>query len=171
VVQLGHHSYNPSKDCDPQLLAPHLAALGATSCGPNTWHWSDVQLAPAKPFTLLRPDHRTVEAGSAATPLVFASPAPADARLQFTAVGERVEVSTDGGTTWQPAQKQATGAQDVRGGDHFVSYWTPVPKGSTTVMVRAQDWWGGPWLARDLSIWATSSPSATAAGAPLAGVA
>ena len=47
VVQLGHHSYNPEKDCNYD-----------GTCGPNTWHWDNVSITPAVPFTILRADQR-----------------------------------------------------------------------------------------------------------------
>ncbi len=150
VVQLGDHSYNPLKEC--QLH---------TGCGPNTWHWGNVRVSPAVPFTILRADRRMVDASTAGQPLSFPAPAPADSRLRFAAVGKQVEVSFDGGRSWAPAQEQAQ-KPGVREGNAelFDSYWTPAPEGATQVLVRAQDWASdGPWEAQDVSIWSSTAPA------------
>jgi hypothetical protein len=42
VVQLGHHSYSPWK-----------GNCLSGGCGPNTWHWDNLSLEPAVPFTIL----------------------------------------------------------------------------------------------------------------------
>lgn len=39
VVQIGHHSYNPTKD---------------NSGTPGTWHWDNVIISPSKPFSITR---------------------------------------------------------------------------------------------------------------------
>lgn len=135
VVQFGHHSYNPTKDC--------------TGCAPNTWHWDNIELAPAMPFTMLRADRRSVDAAS---PVVrFGAPAPDGAHLRFAGIGNALEVSFDNGKTWTPAQRQAQPRQVE---EHFSSYWTPIPSGTQQVLFRGQDWWGGPWTVRDSSVWA-----------------
>src|SRR5207302_8424505 len=54
VVQLGHHSYNPDKACD----------FNGT-CGPNTWHWDNVSISAAVPFTILRATPRAVDSAAA----------------------------------------------------------------------------------------------------------
>jgi hypothetical protein len=90
VVQFGHHSYDPTRNCP--------------TCGPNTWHWDNVSLSSAIPFTMLRADRRSVDPDTDPA-LHFPGPAPAHARLRFAAVGRQVAVSTDGGATWQPAQR------------------------------------------------------------------
>jgi hypothetical protein len=46
LVHLGHYSYNPEKDENPKC--------GPGGCGPNTWHWDNVSLNPAAPFTIER---------------------------------------------------------------------------------------------------------------------
>src|SRR5712692_1146936 len=75
VVQLGHHSYQPTRNC--------------ADCGPNTWHWDNVAISSAVPFTMLRADRRYVD--SATEPaLRFPAPAPEDARLRFAAVGRDI---------------------------------------------------------------------------------
>jgi hypothetical protein len=143
VVQLGHHSYNPEKDC-------------TSPCAPNTWHWDNVQIQPAIPFTMVNGDVRAV--GSDLGDLVVLSaPAPAGAHLRFAGIGTDLEVSFDGGATWELAQTQAHSVDFVE--DHFRSYWTPIPVGVTEVRFRGDDWWGGPWRARDISVWALKESS------------
>ena len=160
VVQLGHHSYNPRKDCEVERMAPH----GLTACGPNTWHWNNVELSPAKPITITRAQSREV-GGAAAAPtprgsaaeLTFPRPAPAGAHLRFAGIGNALEVSLDGGATWQAPQLQGQSKAPVD--DHFKSYWLPVPSGTSRILVRGQAWWGGEWLVRDATVW---SPQGTA---------
>jgi hypothetical protein len=136
VVQFGHHSYNPMKNCD--------------ACRPNTWHWDNVIIEPAVPFTILPADRRYLD--SQTGPLIaFRAPAPAGAHLRFAGIGENLEVSFNFGKTWQPAQLQA---QEETADEHFKSYWTPIPAGVSLVQIRGENWWGGDWHVRDISIWA-----------------
>jgi hypothetical protein len=141
VVQLGHHSYTPTKDCWTE-----------TDCAPNTWHWDNVGLSPAVPFTMVHAEQRRLDE-RATGPVTFGRPAPADARLRFLAVsGKPVEVSLDGGATWTPATPQAAPAP--RDG-HARSYWHPVPAGTTQVWLRGSGgYWGDRWLVRDAALWA-----------------
>ena len=50
VVQLNQRTYNPNKACDFD-----------GTCGPNTWHWDNVSVSPAAPFTILRASRRFVD--------------------------------------------------------------------------------------------------------------
>jgi hypothetical protein len=145
VVQFGHHSYNPMKDC--------------ATCYPNTWHWDNVTISPAVPFTILAANRRYVQPDT--NVVTFAEPAPADSHLRFSGIGENLELSFNGGSTWQPAQIQA---QEEYHSDHFRTYWTPIPAGTTSVHFRGQAWYGGDWHARDISIWSRTLPN----GAPQA---
>ncbi len=139
VVQLGHHSYNPSKDC----------SFNGT-CGPNTWHWDNVSISPAAPFTMVHADKRSVSTNGST--ITLQSPAPQNAHLRFAALG-KVEVSFNGGSTWQAAQRQQ---QQMAAAEHMSSYWTPIPSGTTTVQFRfsPDSWYGGPYRAQDFSVWA-----------------
>ncbi|MGE5594538.1 MAG: hypothetical protein ACM3S1_00735 [Hyphomicrobiales bacterium] len=135
VVQFGHHSYNPKK-CDGD-------------CQPNTWHWDNISISNAVPFTIIRADSREAHDGETVT---FRQPAPANAYLRFAGIGA-VSVSFDGGATWQKAQRAN---EEVHHEDHFASYRTPIPEGTTSVVFKFadDDWYSGPFLARDISIWA-----------------
>jgi hypothetical protein len=136
VVQFGHHSYNPLKDCP-------------LTCAANTWHWDNVEIDPAVPFTIIRADRRFVDPTQPAA-LSFPQPAPADSHLRFSGIGNNLEISTDGGATWSAAVLQA---QEEYHGDHFRTYWTPIAAGTDSVMIRGSNWYGGKWMVRDISIW------------------
>lgn len=140
VVQFGHHSYNPKKDC--------------TNCGPSTWHWDNVKILPAIPFTMIPAQQRAADENRG-TQVTFDSPAPQDAYLRFAGIGNNLEVSFDGGRTWKKAVKQA---QEMEDEGHFSSYWMPIPEGTKAVRFRGQPWWGGHWHVRDLSIWSRQIP-------------
>jgi len=147
IVQFGHHSYTPTKDCGPG------------PCAPNTWHWDNVSIAPAVPFTIVPGDVRWLsdERGNA---LTFAEPAPPDSHLRFVAIGTAMEVSFDGGASWQKAQpRPIRPGRDVL--NTFVAYWTPMPAGATSAMVRGGNWLAGEWQARDASIWSLTQPAET----------
>jgi hypothetical protein len=142
VVQIGHHSYNPEKACNYN-----------GTCGANTWHWDNVSIFPAKAFTIIRANQKNLNDGT--SPIVnLASPTPANAFLRFAGIGTALEVSYDGGSTWKPAQVQSQMTQIV---EHFQSYWMPIPAGISQMSIRGQDWWGGPWQVRDISVWSQSS--------------
>jgi hypothetical protein len=144
VVQFGHHSYNPTKDCGND-----------GTCGPNTWHWDNVYINPAVPFTIIRANQRHIDP---TTPpdVTLPEPAPSNAHLRFTGLGPNIEVSFNNGQTWQPAQTQN---QDEYIEDHFWSYWTPIPAGVSKFQIRGQEWWGGVWMVRDLSVWSLQKPA------------
>ncbi len=144
VVQIGHHSYNPWKD---------------GGLGPNTWHFDNVSLSPAKPFTMLKGNTRFVDSNGST--VNFSGAAPQGSHLRFSAVG-KIEVSYNGGQTWSLAQRQE---EELRKPEHFSSYWTPVPAGTASVMFRGgPDSWFTQWLAKDFAIWAP--PGASSAPVP-----
>ena len=142
IVQLGHHSYSPFK-CDGR-------------CQPNTWHWDNVGIEPAVPFTIVPGDRRWASEEQGTT-VEFAAPAPPESHLRFAAIGTGLEVSFDGGATWQVAE-----ARPIREGkdatNTFLSYWTPMPAGATSATLRGRDWLAGSWRARDFSIWSLTPP-------------
>jgi hypothetical protein len=138
VVQFGHHSYNPLKDC-------------AGPCSANTWHWDNVTISPAKPFTMLKADRRYAD--RAAPTITLAQPAPAGAGLRFAGIGPGLQVSFDGGKTWQVAKTQEQNTAFFKD-EHFRSYWMPIPAGTTTVQFRGEKWWGADWHAKHIAVWA-----------------
>jgi hypothetical protein len=133
IVQWGHHSYNPKKGFAP-------------NAGPGTWHWDNMTVSPAIPFTIIHADRRYTNNGTVS----FSSPAPANAFLRFAAQGGQVEVNDGSGFhTVQPQQS----------GDGFeaASYFVPVRQGTSSVEIRMSksgSWFGGPFFAKDFAIWA-----------------
>lgn len=159
VVQIGHHSYTPDKDCS------------GAACGPNTYHWDNIAVGPGQHMTMIKADKRLVSNTTNHT-FVFDEPAPANSHLRFSGIGEDLEVSFDGGSTWQNAQVQKSRIGQTR--EHFKSYWMPIPAGTTSVRFRGGNWWGGEWAARDATIWSRVVPSGdlgfdpySAAGKPM----
>lgn len=146
VVQLGHHSYTPDKGAG---CGPPKGQVGG--CQPDTWHWGGISMTSAVPFTMIKAVQRRIWPGTT-TRASFPRGAPHNAFLRFDAVGT-IQVSYDGGGTWvnprQPPESKHVAGQ-------FENYMTPIPAGTRTVLFRGQNWYGGPWFARDLSIWATS---------------
>ncbi len=140
IVQFGHHSYTPRKECP------------FDECHPNTWHWDNISIHPSRPFTMLHADKRFVDA-TTGSDVHFPAPAPANAHLRFAAAATNLQVSFDGGNTWQPAQLQV---QQRTEGYHFKSYWTPVPAGITSVQIRGENL-GHSWHVRDIAIWSLST--------------
>jgi hypothetical protein len=172
VVQFGHHSYNPTKHCSDQ-------GLPAADCPPNTWHWDNVVVDPAVPFTLLRGDVRYLDHQGAITNpalmaekrVTFPSPAPTGAHLRFAGYGATMEVSLDNGATWATVQRQALCPTCDRDG-HYRSYWHPVPAGTQSVRLRGTtNAANNFWHARDFTIMALASvaaptPTPTATAVP-----
>lgn len=140
VLQLGHHSYTPTKD---------------NSGVPATWHWDNIGISNAIPFKLNRAVERYADSDHGL--VTFDRPAAANANLRFSAIGTP-EISFDGGRTWAAATRQDGLGQEQ--GDHhpehFSSFWTPIPEGTERVHVRfkADDWYSGPYFAQGFSIWA-----------------
>jgi hypothetical protein len=135
VVQFGHHSYNPKKDC--------------TRCLPNTWHWDNVSIKPAVPFTIIRATQRYTDVSNGAK-ITFAAPAPNNANLRFSGIGKSLQVSYNNGASWINAVSQA---QEKHVEEAFWSYWMPIPAGTQTVLFRGTKWWGGNWRVKDVSVW------------------
>ncbi len=151
VVQLGHHSYNPAKDCP----------VGQT-CGPTTWHWDNVSVTPASPFTITRADQPYVDTSSTVT---FPVPAEAGSHLRFAGVGTTFEYSLNGGATWQPMGMQQA---ENNNPDKARNWWQAVPAGTQQVQLRGTGgWWGG-WYARDISLWGQIGIPRTPTPTPLA---
>jgi len=157
VVQWAQHSYNPTKD---------------NSGIPATWHWNNFTLSNGVPFSIIK---ATTRYADQSTPSVtFAQPANPNSMLRFSGIGT-IQVSFDGGATWQTAQKQSSSTTVGANGasyhpEHQSPFFTPIPAGATKVQFRwsPDDWYTGPYIAQDFAIWSTSasggakSPTATA---------
>lgn len=148
VVQFGHHSYNPIKDCNVanNPLPP------VDECSPNTWHWDNFSISPAAPFSIVRAEQRTAHPASPI--MTFVAPAPAGAKLRFAGIGIDMMVRFDDGP-WQSATVQATKVDTDE--EKFASYWVDVPAGTTQVQFSAEQWYGGSWHVRDASFWSLDS--------------
>ncbi len=139
VVQFGHHSYTPDKNCN--------------NCGPNTWHWDNVSISPARPFTIVRSQQRMIDQDS--DPIVtFSQAAPLNAHLRFAAFGNNIEVSFDKGVSWHRAQKQT---QEENNQYQTHSYWTAIPEGVKDVQLRGQGILNYGWHAQDFAIWSLNT--------------
>ena len=150
VVQFGHHSYNPTKDCQTSVLA----------CLPDTWHWDNVAIDPATSFTMIKANRRYVlQAEAPANQMItFDAPAPADSFLRFSGIGV-IEVSLNGGP-FQPAIKAQSSALPGIGDyhpEHLSNYWMPIPTGTKTVEFHfSKDDFYLPsygMIAKDFGIW------------------
>ena len=151
VVQLGHHSYNPTK---------------AENGAPGTWHWSDFSISSSVRFTMLRGTLQSIHAGTSPV-TCFSGQAPAASWLRFAGVGH-IDVSFNGGRTFVPAVTAAQVGPHYEGAPVeglFASYWMPIPTGSSSVVFRGTDWWGGPWWIRDPAIWSLSTDPVVPPGA------
>lgn len=136
VVQFGHYSFNPGES--------------------NTWHWDNFNITPATGFTIVQAQSDVADSSNGT--INFDSPAPADSHLRFIGIGGSMEVSFDGGSTWQTATQQSQNPSFLSNG-HFRSYWVPIPEGTASVQFNASNWWGGPWRAQDATIWSLAGSS------------
>jgi hypothetical protein len=141
VVQFGHHSYNPLKDC------------ALANCSPNTWHWDNVLISPAKEFTLIQANKRYVDP-TVSNIVIFNAPSPANAFIRFAGRGKNLQFSLDNGQSWINAQLQ--GSKGTISEEHFKSYWTAIPPGVTEVLFKGTNWYAGVWNVRDITIWANN---------------
>lgn len=153
IVQLAHHSYNPTKGCDESAGGADPTGLCA-----NTWHWDNVTISPSTPFTILPGSPRRLS-DTTTTQATFAAPAPSGSFLRFSGRGDNLAFSLDGGQSWQTAVRQA---QEKNKGEHWSTYWTPIPPGVTSVKLRGNWNWAGAWRVQDVSIFAsTAAPGPT----------
>ena len=137
IVSFGQHSYFPDSNC-------------SGGCGPNTWHWDNIDITPSEPFAIIQPDKEVVVASDSDHTFNFVNTAPDDeSSLRFAAIGYNIELSYDEGATWFTPTLQLQG-QDI---NSFQYYWTPIPRDVDEVQVRGTNWWGGDWAVRDMTIW------------------
>jgi hypothetical protein len=154
VVAFGHHAYNPEKDCAGGYTA---------SCGPGTWHWDNVSISPAAPFTILRADRRYVDQDAAPPEVRFPAAAPVGSFLRFSGIGPQLQVSFDGGATWRTAERPFPLNKD----EHFESYWMAAPTGTTSVRFRsASPQTNTQWAAKDIALWSREAAGSGPAPAP-----
>ena len=138
IVQFGHHSYDPMKDCG--------------NCTPNTWHWDNMILTPSTSFSMIHAQQRATSGGT----VTFNAPAPSNAYLRFSAICAPV---IDG---VQSPRTVFSGKPE-----HFSSYFVPIAQGKQSVQVtfRADGFYSNPCRAKDFTIW-SQGPGAPAPAAP-----
>ncbi len=156
VVQLGHHSYNPLKDCADTPQFP---------CLPDTWHWDNVSVTPSSPFTITRANQLYVDPTTSST-VTFPSPSQAGDHLRFAGVGSMFEYSVNGGSTWLPVGMQTA---QFNHDDKARNWWQAVPAGTQTLSLRGTGGWWGSWIARDISLWSQIGVPRTPTPTPAAG--
>jgi hypothetical protein len=147
VVQFAHHSYNPTKD-------------GAGL--PATWHWDEMSISPAVAFGIIKTHTRALFQDGI---VVFDAQAPTNSWLRFSALGS-IQYSVNGGVSYKAATKQAF----VGHYEHVSPYFIPIPAGTQTVLFKfsADDWYQGPFIAKDFAIWSSSSAEQTPSPSPTA---
>jgi hypothetical protein len=158
VFLMSHVTYNAEKSCsaeEDQFSIVHNP-IGDANCPPDTWHWDNVSINPAVPFTILNPQQpfASFNDPDGANTVTFAQPAPANAHLSFVAAGDcnGQRFSVDGGVSWitavpQPATTQCQHPEN--GGE----YWTAIPQGTTSVKFTGQRGFGA-WDVGGIAIWA-----------------
>ena len=151
VFQFAQHSYNPTKDDG--------CGVGVLPCTANTWHWDNISISPAIPFNIIKADRRYID--SASQTLNFNAPAPAGSNLRFSGIGQ-IQVAFNGGA-FQPATKaQSSFLGGNYHADHMSSYWMPVPTGTKSIQLKfaKDDWYQGPFIAKDFALWSANGQSA-----------
>jgi hypothetical protein len=145
IVQFGHHSYTPLKDC--------------TNCAANTWHWDNIRISPARLFYQWQATPERTGApihDSNPRQLSFGKPAPSNAELVFSG-NCGVQVRDTPTSAWRDTTIIGTGRAE-----HTRSYRVTVPAGSVGLSFRFVDNGGfGPGFGCQLS-----NPIIKAAGAP-----
>ena len=169
IFQFEQHSYTPDKECSPT----------PTFCQANTYHWSDVTISSAVPFTILNADAFQVGDPTRTNPSTvhFPAPAPANSFLRFeelsgngsmtvtTNTGQLLHVTRQQAADGNPSGALTDGQMDLI----FMS----IPAGTTSVTFAAQDAYWSWWMARNIAIWSQStgaapqpSPSASPSPSP-----
>ncbi len=149
VFQIGHHSYSPDKFGDYAI---------PLSLQPDTWHWSDFHISSFAPLNIDRATPGTVGNNGSPAGVSLAKPAPTAGMLRFAAIGSDMQVSFDGGQTWQRARRQAQSPSSQRSVANFYdNYWMPIPEGTTNVQFRGTDpvFPGGLWAVHDITVWSS----------------
>jgi hypothetical protein len=171
VFQLGHHSYNPTKDCG---TSNHQ---GFKPCGPGTWHWDNVSISPSKPFTIIK-SNKDVHNIMTASRSTFKSVAPTNAFLRFQGFDSStsdIEVSYNEGASWIAAIRQPgsvdvspTNTSVISNSNNRGQYFMPIPVGTKTVLFRGKqesNW--GAWVHNPAIVSLTTTASTGPTVAPL----
>lgn len=144
IVQLNQRAYNPLKPCGGEAGTPAVSDGWEGSCRANTWHWDNVSVSPADPFTIIASDQRRISfPGGTAT---FDGPAPANTFLKAAGAWSDTEYSLDGGRTWRRLDIVGPKAPPQVGD----SYWTAIPPGTRSIQFRGSD---SKWSIQDMYFW------------------
>jgi hypothetical protein len=151
VVQLNQRAYNPLKGCGPGVgdVGWPTEGWSPAGCRAGTWHWDDVSISPATPFTIIHGARRLSYPGGRVT---FDAPAPPNSFLKFAAAWSDTEYSLDGGRTWLRASIVGPKAPPEIGD----SYWDAVPAGTRAIDVRGSH---PRWQAQDFYIYSRVAPA------------
>jgi hypothetical protein len=160
VVQFGHHSYNPSKDCTYNPSTPYK------TCYANTWHWDNISLSNSTPFTVIKANRRYIAKGLGTDTddtVTFDRPALENSFLRFSAVG-MVEYRLDNNQTFltAPIQKASKSIDGTRAIGVANNYFIPIPAGTSSVTFKlsGEGWYQGfPLIAKDFAIWSLTPSS------------
>lgn len=169
VVQINHRVYNAEKACNedepntsmadwiPEGGHANHSAYGDEHCPPDTWHWDNISIDPAIPYTYIGPTTFQVEVNTpSATTVHFQSAAPANSFLEFNCVchstdysptryntSEEIRTSSDDGSTWS-SWSAVSYQGPVWSEENGNVVWTSIPQGTNAVQVRgANGYWGG----------------------------
>lgn len=163
IVQFIGASYNANQNgkfnCTPFVTCPRTPSA--------TWHWDNVEISPAVPYSLIAVEPFLVRGESPSKEIVFSEEAPRNARLLFTGLsaGNVFELSFDGGSTWQKSslvQPHPPVGDEVCGGGvdcitQNLSYTINVPAGTKGAIVRASAWCTGGCIGgAPITWWATN---------------
>jgi hypothetical protein len=158
TIQIGHHSYNPTKDCTASSL---LAT--ADPCKGNTWHFDNVSIDPSLDFDIIDGATNSYANNQSVT---FDRSAPAGSELHFIAIqGSSPQVSFNGGTSWVTPTQTPSSLMDH---GKYRAYKVPAPVGTSTVRFRGvTNIYGQPFVARDASIWSRDVVTVTSTTVPV----
>jgi len=124
-------------------------------------------MSPAIPFTMLRGDMSLTGLRAGSSTVHFAQPAPANSFLRFGALARRgsISVSANGGPSLPAVEAPQCGDFPTVAGacpgvadGVYISYFTPIAPGTTSVTFSAADspHANQPWAIQDVSIWSSN---------------
>lgn len=139
VVQFQQSNYEPEKNrkigCGGDCPAVTTAA---------TWHWDNVEIYPAIPYTLISTNEFQIVNGRTPNTVTFKEPAPPGALLIFNgqSVGNTFTVTFNNGSTAQAKPTRPPNGVPGGGLSHdidFLTYTVPVPVGATSAALQGTD--------------------------------
>ncbi len=155
IFHFGQSSYRPKLPCTYNSSGQEdINGIWNGSCGPSTWHFDNIGINPAIPFTIIRGDKNLLNSETS-NQVSFPQSAPAGSRLRFTGTANKIEVSFDNGVNWIRASIMPQPATNPEGDEHPDDYFVPnIPPGTKSVLFRGERWWGGDWTVNNIAIYA-----------------